>query len=184
MLFVCFFLSEVCFLYVCGNGWDQKHVLCMFYVCFTLIGSHSLQYDWFPLTNQSLRILVQYSTQMRREPRRSKGSNTNRSAQAAALAANDWPQRAGGSSGRNRPQHWPQRAGHSAGHSCKKQHWPQRAGHITGHSTGRRIGHIAQATALATAAGSSNGYSAQELLPTQFNMIRSHSLRHRYTVLH
>ena len=54
MFFVCF-LSELCFLHVCGNGWDQKHVLCMFYVCsmyvcmfyvcFNMIGSHSLQYD-------------------------------------------------------------------------------------------------------------------------------------------
>ena len=25
MFFVCL-VSEVCFLHVCGNGWDQKHV--------------------------------------------------------------------------------------------------------------------------------------------------------------
>ena len=51
-MFVEWFLSEVCLLHVCGNGWDQ----CMFYVCF-MIGFDSLQYDWFPLTNLLLRIL-------------------------------------------------------------------------------------------------------------------------------
>ena len=49
MFFVCF-LSEVCLLHVCGNGWDQKHVLCMFYVCFMYVLC-MFSYYWFPLTN-------------------------------------------------------------------------------------------------------------------------------------
>ena len=40
-----FFCQKYIVLHVFGNGWDQ----CMFYVCF-MIGTHSLIYDWFPLT--------------------------------------------------------------------------------------------------------------------------------------
>ena len=182
-VFVCF-LSKVCLLHVCGNGWDK----CMFYVCF-MIGFHSLQYDWFPLTNQLLRLLriaptplqyTKYSTQMRREPRRSKGSSNNRSAKAATLAVRR-QHRIGRSAqaaaevatGRStsysignscRKQHWPQRAGRSNGRSAQAtpkaaalaaarrlQHWPQRAGHTTNLSTNRSVQATVNAAPLAAA---------------------------------
>ena len=139
-MFLYVFLSEVWFLYVCGNGWDQKHVLCMFY------------YDWFPLTSIWLvpthKLVIAFSTVL-------KCAESLAVAKAATLTAarkrQHWPQ--GGSIGlaaarrrqqwtqqaaalatarrpqKHRPQQSPQRAGHSTGHSCRKQHWPQRAGH-------------------------------------------------------
>ena len=86
---------------------------------------------------------------MRREPRRSKGSNANRSAQAAALAS--WLQHRIGrraeaaavaATGRS--------TGYSIGHSCRKQHWPQRTGHTKNRSTGYSTQATLTAAALAT----------------------------------
>ena len=62
-VFFWYFLSEVCFLYVCGNGWNK----CMFYVCFSMIGSHSLSHWDIPVVVSKVQQLTQ-STKMRWEP--------------------------------------------------------------------------------------------------------------------
>ena len=90
-----------------------------------------------------------YSTQMRREPRRSKGHNDNsRNAQAAALTATGLStghsaqataaqatEQAAAIAAARRRQHWPQQASALAT-ARRRQHWPQRAGYITGCCTG------------------------------------------------
>ena len=132
---VCF-LSEVCFLHVCGNGWDQNHVLCMFYPCFTMIGSHSLQYDWFPLS-------VQYTGL--------KCAESLAAAKAATLTAarkrQHWQHRIGRSA---RWQQWPKEAAALAT-ARRPQYRPQlqEAALATARrpqSSGRSTGHSAQAT--------------------------------------
>ena len=144
------------------------------------------------------------STQMRREPRRSKGHTDNsRSAQAAALAAT-------GLATARRRQHLTAiglSTGHSAqaaalaatglstGHSAqatelaaaiaaarRRQHWPQQASAL---ATARRRQHWPQqVSALATARrpqmqeAGIGFHSIQYLICTQFNMMRD-----RYTTL-
>ena len=92
---------------------------------------------------------------MRREPRRSIGSNTNRSAQTAALAAKR-QHRIGRSAQATAVAATGRSTGYSIGHSCRKQHWPQRAGH----NTGRITGYSAQAAAV-TLTGCSTGHYAK-----------------------
>ena len=86
---------------------------------------------------------------MRRKPRRSKGINTNRSAQTAALAARR-QHRIGRSAQGAAVTATVCSTSYSIGHRAqaaamaaarrphhKPQHWPQRAGHTTGRCTGR-----------------------------------------------
>ena len=85
---------------------------------------------------------------MRREPCRSKGSNTNRSAQAAALAAKR-QHRIGRSAQAAAVAATGRITGYSIAHSCRKQHWPQRAGRSTGRSAQATPQAAAQSALLA-----------------------------------
>ena len=127
-MFYCMFLYVSCQKYVFCMFVKIAGIKSMFYVLlwlvpthFNMIGSHSLISHCVYWTS-----IAQYSNAPGALP--CKGHNTNRSAQAAALAA-----------GR---QHRPQRAGYSTG--GRSGHSAQAAAVA---ATGRRVGHSAQTTA-------------------------------------